>query len=217
MPAFAAAGDVPLRQRPLIVTDVDEVVLEFLTPFMAFLEAREHALLPRSFRLAGNIIDRRGGEAVSEATAETLLEAFFAVQDQWQTPAARAVETLAELSEEADIIFLTAMPPRHAPVRRALLDVLGLSYPLLASEEPKGPLVKHLHGERRLPLVFIDDILHNLHSVQVHAPSSLLINLMANAEFRALAPTATAGIHVAANWAEAAKLIRSHWGATTSG
>ncbi|PDT40287.1 MULTISPECIES: hypothetical protein [Sinorhizobium] len=217
MPTFAAPGDVPLKPRPLIVTDVDEVVLEFLTPFIAFLEAREHVLLPRSFRLAGNIIDRPSGEPVSEATAEALLEAFYTVQDQWQTPAALAVETLTALSEEADIVFLTAMPPRHAPLRTALLDALGLPYPLIASEEPKGPLVKHLHGERRLPLVFIDDILRNLHSVQEHAPSSFLINLMANAEFRALAPTPAAGIQVAADWGVAAGLIRAHWGATTGG
>ncbi|WP_455854457.1 hypothetical protein [Ensifer canadensis] len=90
------------------------------------------------------------------------------------------------MSKQADIVFLTAMPPRHAAARRALLDRLDLPYPLLASEEPKGPIVQRLHAGRALPVVFIDDIARNLQSVQEHAPSCLLINLMANAEFRAL-------------------------------
>ncbi|MCA1439137.1 hypothetical protein I6F07_02655 [Ensifer sp. IC4062] len=208
---------VRLGQRPLIVSDVDEVVLEFLTPFKLFLESRQLRLLPSSFRLTGNIVDLQSGEAASEATVKALLDAFYDAQERWQTPAALVVKTLAELSAEADIVFLTAMPPRHAARRRALLDALGLPYPLLASEEPKGPLVKYLHGARELPAVFIDDILRNLHSVRDHAPSCLLINLMANAEFRALAPAPDVGIHVAADWAEAARLIRSHLRAAVNG
>ncbi|OHV72103.1 hypothetical protein [Ensifer sp. LCM 4579] len=207
---WEAGTGIRLSDRPLIVSDVDEVVLEFLTPFTAFLKARDHALLPRSFRLSGNIVDRVSGEAVSDAVAEALLDAFYATQDRWQMPAVQVVETLKGFSEEADIVFLTAMPPRHAAARRRLLDALDLPYPLLASEEPKGPLVKRLHQERDLPLVFVDDILRNLHSVREHAPACLLINLMANAEFRALAPAPGADIRVAADWREAAKLIRAH-------
>ncbi|WFU48704.1 hypothetical protein [Sinorhizobium terangae] len=203
---------IRLGHRPLIVSDVDEVVLEFLTPFKLFLESRQHRLLPRSFRLSGNIVDLQDGEAASEATVKALLDAFYDTQQRWQTPAALVVNTLAELSAEADIVFLTAMPPRHAAKRRALLDALGLPYPLLASEEPKGPLVEQLHGGRELPVVFIDDILRNLHSVRDYAPSCLLINLMANTEFRALAPVPDAGIHAAADWTEAVPLIRAHFG-----
>jgi hypothetical protein len=217
MPSLEAGTVIRLQDRPLIVSDVDEVVLEFLTPFTAFLEAREHTLIPRSFRLSGNIVDRRSGKPISETAAEAVLDAFYAEQNQWQTPAMQAIETLEDLSGEADIVFLTAMPPRHAAVRRSLLDAVGLPYPLLASEEPKGPLVKRLHGERDLPLVFIDDILRNLHSVQEHAPACLLINLMANLEFRALAPAPGADIQVAADWPEAAKLIRAHWRTTALG
>ncbi|AWI56717.1 hypothetical protein [Sinorhizobium fredii] len=214
---MSALGDIRLRQRPLIVADIDEVVLEFLTPFTAFLEAREHTLLPRSFRLTGNIIERRNGAAISDAATKALLGAFYAEQDRWQTPASDVIETLAELSGDADIVFLTAMPPSHAAVRRALLDTLGLSYPLLASEEPKGPLVKQLHGGRDLPLVFVDDILRNLRSVREEVPACLLINLMANADFRALAPPPDAGMYIATGWPEAAKLIREHWSAARKG
>lgn len=202
---------IRLGNRPLVVSDIDEVVLEFLRPFQAFLDSCEHVLLPRSFRLTGNIVHRATKEAASEAAVSELLETFYAAQERWQTPAAGVVESLRDLSEHADIVFLTAMPPRHAAARRALLDRLDLPYPLLASEEPKGPIVERLHAGRPLPLAFIDDIAHNLQSVQTHAPSCLLINLMANAEFRALAPTPDTCVHIAADWTDAAKAIRAHF------
>ena len=47
---------VILSNRPLVVCDIDEVVLEFLTPFRNFLRASGLDLLPRSFRLHGNIV-----------------------------------------------------------------------------------------------------------------------------------------------------------------
>jgi hypothetical protein len=203
-------GHICLSERPLIVCDIDEVVLEFLTPLRNFLNSSGHDLLPRSFRLHGNIVATDGGEPVSDSRTSAFLEEFFALQDQWQTPAEDVVETLADLANDADIVFLTAMAPRYAATRRTLLDRHGLHYPLLASEEPKGPIIQRLHDARDVPLVFIDDILRNLQSVRDCAPDCLLINLMANAEFRAMAPHPGDGIMTADGWAQTAAIIRQH-------
>lgn len=205
--------DVPLRDRPLVVCDVDEVVLEFLTPFTRYLRANDHDLLPRSFRLHGNIVSTRDGKQPDDATVSAFLEAFFGVQDQWQTPAERVIETLTSLAEDADIVFLTAMPPRHRPVRRALLDGFGLHFPMIATEQPKGPVLARLHGERDQPVVFIDDIERNLLSVGAAVPDCLLINLMANADFRPFLPVPSEGIVSAENWDVTERLIRDHIGA----
>lgn len=201
---------ITLRDRPLVVCDIDEVVLEFLTPFQGFLKSEGLDLLPRSFRLHGNIIRQTSGEPVDEAEVSALIESFFAAQLDWQGPADSVHESLQALSEEADIVFLTAMPPRHARLRRALLDRHALPYPLLATEEPKGPVVARLHDRRRHKLVFIDDILRNLRSVRDHAPDCMLIHLIANAQFRALMPQPDQGIAAATDWPHAVALIRSH-------
>lgn len=201
---------IRLTDRPLIVCDIDEVVLEFVTPFRNFLRSTGRDLLPRSFRLHGNVIELESGAPVEDAMTTDLLEEFFTLQDAWQTPADLVTETLADLSQDADVIFLTAMPPRHASLRRGLLDRHGLHYPLLASEEPKGPIVKRLHDARDVPLAFIDDILRNLQSVRTHAPDCLLVNLMANADFRAMAPEPGDGIVKADGWSDAADIIRKH-------
>lgn len=201
---------VSLRHRPLVVCDIDEVVLEFLTPFTRYLRARDHDLLPRSFRLHGNVVSRMDGTVPEDTIVSAFLDNFFLTQDQWQTPAEQVVETLASLAEDADIVFLTAMPPRHRPIRRALLDDFGLHFPMIATEQPKGPVLAALHGDRRQPVVFLDDIERNLRSVGEAVPDCLLINLMANADFRPFLPVPSAGIVGADDWGAAEKLIRAH-------
>lgn len=206
-------GHINLGHRPLVVCDIDEVVLEFISPFQAYLRANSHELLPRSFRLHGNIFSLLDGSEPDTAALDAFLETFFATQDQWQTPANKAVESLHALSGDADVIFLTAMPPRHQGIRRALLDRFGLDFPMIATEDAKGPVVQRLHDSRALPVAFLDDIERNHHSVRAHVPECLLVSLMANTEFRALAPPLSDGITHAEDWDDAARLIRAHFAA----
>jgi hypothetical protein len=198
--------------RPLVVCDVDEVVLEFLDPFDRYLNSVEHRLHPDSFRLHGNIRSISAGIAASDDQVEEMQEAFFASQDKWQTPAPDVVDVLKRLAVDADIVFLTAMPPRHHDVRRTVLDMHGLTYPMIATEEPKGPVVASLIGGRDVRSVFIDDILRNHGSVRDSAPDCLLIHLMVNAVFRKMLPKAEEHIVVAEDWADAERVIRERLG-----
>jgi hypothetical protein len=198
--------------RPLIISDVDEVVLEFLDPFQAYLSSVEHRLHADSFRLHGNIRRLSDQAPASSDEIADFQEAFFASQERWQTPAAGARAVLDSLAESADIVFLTAMPPRHHDRRRALLDRHGLTYPMIATEGAKGPVAAELIGDRGIPAVFIDDIFTNLASVRSHAPDCLLINLMANQTFRALAPDPGERVARPRDWAEAGEMIRGHFG-----
>ncbi|MDX3929048.1 MAG: hypothetical protein QHC90_25010 [Shinella sp.] len=211
MQATVPLDHVALGDRPLIVCDIDEVALEFLTPFRNFLLSRGHDLLPRSFRLHGNIVTLPDGGVTADDLVAILLEDFFATQEDWQGAAELAVDTLTALGREADVVFLTAMPPRHEAARRRLLDRLGLPFPMVATEDAKGPVVRALHRQRPLPAVFIDDISRNLQSVRDHAPETLLVHLMANAQFRAMMPDPGDGILKATGWADAAEHIRRHW------
>ena len=199
---------ITASSRPLIVCDVDEVVLEFLDPLDRYLNSVEHRLHPDSFKLHGNIRSIAGGIAASDDQVAEMQEAFFATQDKWQTPAPDVVDVLKRLARDADIVFLTAMPPRHHAVRRTVLDMHGLTYPMIATEEPKGPVVASLIGGRTIPAVFIDDIIRNHGSVRTHAPDCLLIHLMANAVFRKMMRAPDGDIVVAENWVGAERIIR---------
>ncbi|NTG48862.1 hypothetical protein G6M04_15885 [Agrobacterium rhizogenes] len=201
---------VRLGDRPLVVCDVDDVVLHFFAPFLVFLDAEGHEFLPRSFRLTGNIISKANGIALEEKDVHRLIEAFFEAQEQWQTPLDRVVDALGDFSKNADVVFLTAMPPQFSAQRRRLLDRLGLVYPLIASLQPKGPILQTLHGGRPLPVAFVDDMAHNLHSVRDHVESCLLINLRPDSIVHRMAPTVASDIPQTSDWAEAAPLIHAH-------
>lgn len=201
---------IRLGTRPLIVCDVDEVVLEFITPLKAFLRANGYDFIARAYSLKGNIVSIADGTEIAQAKISELLETFFLSQHDWQTPAEHAVDTLHGLANEADIVFLTAMAPRHQPIRRALLDSFDLPFPLIATEDAKGPVVDRLHNRRALPVAFLDDIERNHLSVRTHVPDCLLVSLMANQELRALAPAVSDGILTATGWTHAATLLRAH-------
>src|SRR5690606_868993 len=66
--------------RPLLVLDVDDVLLEFIRPFPKFLEQRGFALTMASFRLTGNIAETVSGRLVEQPQVHALLDEFF--QDQ---------------------------------------------------------------------------------------------------------------------------------------
>lgn len=198
--------------RPLVVCDIDEVVLEFIDPLDRYLNSIGHKLYPDSYKLTGNIRSIADNIVATQDDFVRMQEAFFAAQDKWQVPARGVDAALRSLSHDADIVFLTAMPPRHHDIRRMLLDLHGLDFPMIATEEPKGPVVASLIGGRDVRAVFIDDIVRNLGSVREHVPGCLLIHLMANQIFRAMAPKPDEDIVIADDWADAERLIREHLG-----
>ncbi len=193
--------------RPLLVCDIDEVLLEFVRPFIGFLNMQHLHLKTDSFRLHGNVVERQTGAIVEPERVSALLDDFFSVQDDWQTAVNGASECLDRISAEAEIVMLTPMPHRYRDRRRNLLDKLSFPYPLLTTETAKGPAIRRLRGETDRPVVFVDDIPHNLVSVQKAVPDAGLIHLMAFTELVPLLPPLPAGITMAGNWMEAEATI----------
>jgi hypothetical protein len=197
-------------ERPLVVCDIDEVVLEFVSPFMEFLDSHGHELRTDSFRLTGNVYIKKTGQAADNAAVSGFLEAFFGEHDEWQKPAEGALDTLAGIEAEhgADIVFLTAMPPRHHARRRTLLDAHGFSHPMIATEDAKGEavaaLVRH-HPQR--PVAFIDDLPPNHVSVLQAVPDALGLHLMAYRPLRPHLPPMPKGVTSVEDWPAAAAAI----------
>lgn len=96
---------IRLQERPLIVCDVDDVVLHFFAPFLTFIEAEGHEFLPRSFRLTGNIVSKANGSALEEKDVHRLIGAFFEAQENgrhhsiaWSIRSANSRKTLTSFS-----------------------------------------------------------------------------------------------------------------------
>ncbi|TGQ72844.1 MAG: hypothetical protein E5V49_09685 [Mesorhizobium sp.] len=205
-------AELAADDRPLLVLDVDDVVLEFIRPFPRFLEARGYGLTLASFRLTGNIAETASGRLIEQAEVTTLLGDFFDAQADWQSITEGAAQALAGFGDRAEIILLTAMPHRHRAARRSHLDALGLNYPLLTTEMAKGPAVAKLRGKSGRPVVFVDDQPHNLTSVRESVADAGLFHLMADNSLRAFLPPVSEDIAVVQDWHEAAPRIANALG-----
>lgn len=216
MPELTDLSHIRLTGRPLIISDVDDVILQFIAPFEQFLNARALKFLPRSFKLTGNIIGIDDEQPVGELAVRQALHDFFAEQHLWQTVFEHVTDVLPELAHEADIVFLTAMPPQFAAARRAHLDTLGLTYPLVAVDTAKGPVAARIRDRHTGPVVFVDDMAHNLASVAQHIPDCLLLSLAPPSAVHALAPRPPENARIVPNWLEARELIKSHFAMSLS-
>ena len=193
--------------RPLLVLDVDDVLLDFIEPFPRYLQGRGFKLNLENFRLNGNIVDMATGSPAEAAKVDELIDDFFVSQGEWQALTRGAADALAFIGDRAEIILLTAMPHRHRAARIAHLESLGFAYPLLTTEMAKGPAIERLRGPSMRPVAFVDDQPRNLVSAMERVPDAHLFHLMADNSLRALIPAPPPGVHVVDDWQEAAPKI----------
>ncbi|MER8664289.1 hypothetical protein NKH34_24475 [Mesorhizobium sp. M1148] len=205
-------AELAADDRPLLILDVDDVVLEFIRPFPHFLKSRGFGLTLASFRLTGNIAETASGRLIEQPEVTALLGDFFDTQADWQSVTDGAEQALASLGDRAEIVLLTAMPHRHRAARRAHLDALGLPYPLLTTEMAKGPAVAKLRGSRGRPVAFVDDQPANLISARNSVADAHLFHLMADNSLRAFLPPVPDDVISVEDWHEAAPKIASALG-----
>ena len=205
-------AELAADDRPLLILDVDDVVLEFIRPFPHFLKSRGFGLTLASFRLTGNIAETASGRLIEQPEVTALLGDFFDAQADWQSVTDGAEQALASLGDRAEIVLLTAMPHRHRAVRRAHLDALGLPYPLLTTEMAKGPAVAKLRGSKGRPVAFVDDQPANLISARNSVADAHLFHLMADNSLRAYLPPVPDDIVSVEDWRDAAPKIASALG-----
>lgn len=146
--------------RPLVVTDCDEVLLHMIRHFRDWL-GEAHDI---DFKLEGNpfmqSMSRRGSDAaLAEEEVWALLGGFFDTQMDQQEPIAGAVESIAELQREADVVVLTNLVDSRNDARRRQLEALGIHAPVYTNQGPKGGALSSIVNEHDATrIVFIDDI-----------------------------------------------------------
>ena len=174
--------------RPLIISDADEVLIQFLAGLERYLETRDLWLDLQSFALTGNIRHVGTNEPFAAANMPALLEDFFAAQAEKLDIVPGAADSLATLSERAQIVVLTNVPFAAREARAASLAANGIDYPVIANKGLKGAAVRHLAARVDAPVIFLDDIPHNITSVaKAHAPARL-IHFIADTRLARLIP-----------------------------
>ena len=145
--------------RPLIVSDCDEVLLHMVAHFRDWL-GEEHAVDFRMDGDVGNALTRRGsGEIVPQEEVWTLLGGFFDTQMDRQKPIEGALKAIDTLSNHADVVILTNLVDKRQERRREQLLAHGLDARGFTKQGPKGPALQRILDEYRPSrAIFIDDL-----------------------------------------------------------
>ena len=165
--------------RPLVISDADEVLLQFMRQFEVYLDRNDMWIDLSSFRLQGNIKYKGSDEAV-DMTNRNIIDDFFAAETLNFSPVDGAAEALTALSKEAQVIILTNLPLAQKKERQINLSKHGMDYPVIVGSGLKGQAVKSLGDKINAPLFFLDDIPHNINSVAEYVPMSGRIHMIAD-------------------------------------
>ena len=169
--------------KPLVICDVDEVVVHFTRNFEQFLVSRNLWLETASLALAGNIRSTTTNELASLAVVNQLIDVFFAECTKNLHPIDGAVEALLEIGNSATVVMLTNLPHFAKSDRTENLADLGLSYPVITNSGPKGPAIKNLAARTTGPVIFVDDSPGFIQSANDHAPHVKLVHFLQDERF----------------------------------
>lgn len=193
---------------PLLICDVDEVVVRFIDTLDGWLAAQGLRLHADSWALEGNI-RRADGTAIAGEAFLQLLERFFAERTHAMPLLEGAAEALHGLARKgAQVVLLSNIPHAHFQARRRNLLGHGLDFPLLTNSGPKGPAVRALASMVRAPVAFMDDHPDFLHSAHELLPGRVhLLHFVPDSPFTPHLPPLEAPHVVVRDWAEAGAVL----------
>lgn len=191
--------------RPLIVTDCDEVLLHMVVPFRHWLdEAHGVHFDMRGQEFTDALRHKDSGDVLERELVWTLLSAFFDTEMHRQQPIAGAVDALARLSHVADIEVLTNIGERAHAGRVEQLRMLGIEYRVHWNQGGKGaPLAKIIERKQPSVTVFIDDLGVHHQSVAKHAPQAWRLHMIGEPEIAGQVPSEPAAHARIDHWPDA--------------
>jgi FMN phosphatase YigB (HAD superfamily) len=145
--------------RPLVVTDCDEVLLHMVRHFRDWLDEEHGVVFEHKGNPFAQAASRRDGSALDQDEIWPLLNAFFDHEMHRQTAIEGAAAAMAELRREADVVVLTNLVDRFGEARASQLRSHGIDARVVTNQGPKGEalrrIVEHYAPSRA---VFIDDL-----------------------------------------------------------
>jgi hypothetical protein len=174
--------------QPLLICDVDEVIVHFTRDLETYLEAQELKLHASSLALTGNIRRIVDDAPISTEAVANLIDQFFADRTLHMEPIQDAAEALHAIAQKATVIMLTNLPHFARSDRLANLASHGLEFPVITNSGPKGPAILDLASRTTKPVVFVDDSAGFIQSAYDHAPHIHLVHFLQDERFAVHTP-----------------------------
>lgn len=172
--------------RPLVISDCDEVLLYMVSHFRDWLGEDHDILFSMDSHDFVRAMKYADGKPVKQEEIWRLLNLFFDNQMHRQGPVTGAVEAITELQRDADVVVLTNLLDFRREARTRQLLEHGLDLKVYTNQGPKGPALKAIIDEYQASrAVFIDDLAQHHDSVSEITPDVGRLHLCAEA---AIAP-----------------------------
>jgi hypothetical protein len=199
-----------VADRPLIISDADEVLVQFVAGLESFLHDQDLYYDISSFAITGNVRRQSDDEAVSGEKVQSLLKTFFKECTEHLPAVPGAAEALQALSNEAQVIVVSNVPVAQREARIRGLKKVGIDYPVIANIGLKGIVVREISSQIDAPVYFLDDIPHNITSVAEHAADVHRIHFVADPRLARLIEPAADSHQRIDDWPSAQAYIRDH-------
>lgn len=202
--------------RPLLISDADEVLFAFMEGFESFLNSRGLSFSWASFRLNGNIIEDRTGEAVEARAVRSLIYSFFENHTRTIAAVDGAAESLRHLGHHLQIVVLSNIWSEFRDARAHALRSQGMPYPVITNNGSKAPAVAHLASLTSGPAFFIDDSPEHHRDIADLAGDVIRIHYVSNRRLAGLLGPAANCHHHAHDWPGICSFIENCLGVGTS-
>ncbi len=196
-------------ERPLLICDADEVLVQFVSAIEAWLIDQGLKLDMKTLAITGNVTRIATGEVLSGEEVGQALNDFFATGMEHQVAVPGAADALGRLSNSHEIVILSNVPPHLRAERQRGLKREGFEYPVIANHGQKGPAARVLAAQTGGAVFFIDDLPPNHTSVAEHVPHARLIHYVADPRLHKMMPTAKEAHIRAQDWAEIESYIQA--------
>ncbi len=174
--------------RPLLISDVDEVIVHFVRDFEDFLGSKGLRFAVSGFHLTGDSVTAADGTTLSQDQTLGLVSQFFDERTEFMSPIESAVSSLVAMADVAQVVLLTNLPIEAGDARRRNMKALGLPFPVITNTGPKGPAIRLLASKTRQPVAFVDDSPGFLKSSFEYAPHVTTVHFLQDERFLPHAP-----------------------------
>lgn len=153
--------------KPLLISDCDEVLLHMIVPFRDWLDEAHHIHFDLVHGDWGEALrHKHDGTVVERGRVWDLLNGFFDTEMHRQQAIDGAVDAINRLNEVADVVILTNLLDHRAGPRAAQLKAVGISAPVFTNQGGKGEALGRILDEYKPSVaVFVDDLGHQHDSV----------------------------------------------------
>ena len=178
--------------RPLLISDCDEVLLHMVSHFADWLEDAHGIHFDiESGDFATALTRTSSGEPVAPEEVWPLLDGFFRGEMHRQTLVPGALEALGRIGEVADIVILTNLGDEAHPWRVAQLAAHGIAHEVVCNQGGKGIPARAIIDRLGAGVTaFVDDLPVHHASVAKHAPNVWRLHMVAEPRLAPAVPPA---------------------------